>query len=1162
MSHKSTPSSRDTPKATRCLDATPNRRKYSIMQKRKYLREYEKVKSAGSISKFCNKHNIRRRTFRNWQDNEATIMDSRLDTRLSTFKCRDSTRPELDALLFDWFCDYRKRFPSLPINRQLLLSKAAEFQKLLDAPQHILDGNDTHSQHTEQILPSTPPYSSAESDSESEEFEMTTGMYVEDDLSNETVSTLPTQEHTEDTQPKQTPTMRFHGISNPRTRCFMNAVMQQVFLLHLLPEDVLQSVEDTPKTLSQTLRKDLQVLFDQLSVLNPQDINGDTGNLLKHMRTPTGKKYLEGIQYDAQEFFDHLISGLDSDDFLQRNVEPIRDQLSCFMVDQRICPEGHVESFDENHLTLDLTIRGHSTLRAFLDSLRYGSIMPVHACPICKKSYTHESIQRKLFVTLPKTIIVNIKRYTHGLGRTSKNTGQVTFPDTEAIDLREYTLDYIQREESQFTGSALFKHIWNERHRVVYKPPPPLSPGTQQIVIDDEGTREESIPVTESHANVEEVEEEQVSGHPTQVDHEGADETIEQTEEVASTPYLLQGVVSQVGSLSSGHYVSFVRNPQLPSEWLLFSDREIISIHSNNLPDDVFGTNDKISRSARAELRTAYMLFYKPVSSTTSMDMQTNPQNMSASPSVDQQIATPPSSSSHPIEVSSPTEIPEAPTLQTEAARESNTGTTSSQHPPSAGKNEGDHETEHNESNADTDDEVGETLSNWLTGFIRRHGIHSKNMHGEAAACDNKIKRDWLETTFREVLRKYPPEDIWNADECGLFYQQISRKTYTLGADTPSGGKINKQRVSILLACSLSANKRRCLIISNQQYPSVIMEQPSRPYDYIVQENSWMSTNSFEMYLDSWNNELKDRHIALIIDGASVHKTSKQFSNIELFYLPASQTPILQPLDQGIIRSFKARYRALLFDKCFTTLQRGKQSRWRLTNYIALMCMAWKQVTRETVSKCFKQAGWIVPEYAPNGTVLVGLEHPAEDTPVLETEESEQINNEAQTHKDIEEACNHIEIGLSKLHHLMRQNSSGVPVTTERSSDTEDKTEDSEKDEAIVESFDENEFAIEPFERTVSTRINRLLHLELELPETTDPSSEYTGSASSDDFIDFSGIKRYAERLPPGSRQDLIYRLIQSIQQDLGQEEKQPTSPKKSIQLKLSLKAKPEDEAT
>ena len=60
------------------------------------------------------------------------------------------------------------------------------------------------------------------------------------------------------------------------------------------------------------------------------------------------------------------------------------------------------------------------------------------------------------------------------------------------------------------------------------------------------------------------------------------------------------------------------------------------------------------------------------------------------------------------------------------------------------------------------------------------------------------------------------------------------------------------------------------------------------------------------MWLINWNNELiKERKkILLVIDNAPSHRFLNDYSNIKIFFLPPNTTGTLQPMDQGVIRSF------------------------------------------------------------------------------------------------------------------------------------------------------------------------------------------------------------------------------------------------------------------
>ena len=103
-----------------------------------------------------------------------------------------------------------------------------------------------------------------------------------------------------------------------------------------------------------------------------------------------------------------------------------------------------------------------------------------------------------------------------------------------------------------------------------------------------------------------------------------------------------------------------------------------------------------------------------------------------------------------------------------------------------------------------------------------------------------------------------------------------------------------------------------------------------------------------------------NKNIALIIDNCHCHKLLNHYSNISVYYLPPCQTAILQPLDQGIIRSFKASYRRLLVEAKYKTLEEKSSVRYvRPRMYARLICQAWKCVSSEVIVHCFRAAGWI-----------------------------------------------------------------------------------------------------------------------------------------------------------------------------------------------------------
>lgn len=65
----------------------------------------------------------------------------------------------------------------------------------------------------------------------------------------------------------------------------------------------------------------------------------------------------------------------------------------------------------------------------------------------------------------------------------------------------------------------------------------------------------------------------------------------------------------------------------------------------------------------------------------------------------------------------------------------------------------------------------------WLENFKARHSIKFRAEQGEAAAVDIEVVKEWQQTILRESLSKYSPDDVFNADETGLFYRLMPNKT-------------------------------------------------------------------------------------------------------------------------------------------------------------------------------------------------------------------------------------------------------------------------------------------------------------------------------------------------------------------------------------------------
>ncbi|GFU69122.1 tigger transposable element-derived protein 1 [Trichonephila clavipes] len=81
----------------------------------------------------------------------------------------------------------------------------------------------------------------------------------------------------------------------------------------------------------------------------------------------------------------------------------------------------------------------------------------------------------------------------------------------------------------------------------------------------------------------------------------------------------------------------------------------------------------------------------------------------------------------------------------------------------------------------------------WLTGFLKRNALHNIKITGESATADEGATK-----IFPEELAKiiedgdYSADQVFNADETGLYWKKLPNRTYIeMDEKTASGHKAN-----------------------------------------------------------------------------------------------------------------------------------------------------------------------------------------------------------------------------------------------------------------------------------------------------------------------------------------------------------------------------------
>ncbi|UYV75541.1 hypothetical protein LAZ67_13000549 [Cordylochernes scorpioides] len=178
------------------------------------------------------------------------------------------------------------------------------------------------------------------------------------------------------------------------------------------------------------------------------------------------------------------------------------------------------------------------------------------------------------------------------------------------------------------------------------------------------------------------------------------------------------------------------------------------------------------------------------------------------------------------------------------------------------------------------------------------------------------------------------------------------------------GVKRMKQRITILLCCnSTGTDNRRLLIIGKSAKPRCFRNFSPHFYcTYTSNSKAWMTSSIFQEWLLKFNKQLvsEGRRILLLLDNATSHCVPNDgLSNIKIHFLPPNMTASLQPLDSGIIKSFKAQYRKLQLQKMVELADAHLPTELRLDYAVRYCKMAWDSVSPDSSSNCWNHTGII-----------------------------------------------------------------------------------------------------------------------------------------------------------------------------------------------------------
>ena len=251
----------------------------------------------------------------------------------------------------------------------------------------------------------------------------------------------------------------------------------------------------------------------------------------------------------------------------------------------------------------------------------------------------------------------------------------------------------------------------------------------------------------------------------------------------------------------------------------------------------------------------------------------------------------------------------------------------------------------------------------WLNRFKARHGILFRKISGEEKVVNAVALSTWKETVLRDILQRFNPIDIYNADETALFYRMLPTKSFVEKGDSCKGTKQSKERLTVLVACSMSGERLPLLVIGKSKNPWCFKGVKNLPTAYDANKNAWMTSSIFEAWIRTLDKQMmkKKRKICMVIDNCAAHPHVSNLTNVELVFLPPNTTAKSQPCDQGIIHSLKCHYRKRVLDKLVHDIDNNHQIEDMKISVLAALRIlqdAWCQVTSTTIQNCFHHCGF------------------------------------------------------------------------------------------------------------------------------------------------------------------------------------------------------------
>ncbi|CAF2054268.1 unnamed protein product [Rotaria magnacalcarata] len=378
------------------------------------------------------------------------------------------------------------------------------------------------------------------------------------------------------------------GLHNGGATCYMNSILQQLYMLPQISEHILSVHDDLEntngisKTNDSSLFYQLQQVFGHLMESKMQYYSPEC--LWKVFRL-WGQEINVREQQDAFDFFTAMTDQIDEYLKSMKQEEIFRKQFEGIFCNQMICTNGcrHRYEGEEKFMALNVAVKVDS-LNESLNQFVKGEVLDgnnAYFCAKCQEKRT--TIKRLCIKKLPPILCIQMKRF----GFDWENNRALKFDDyfkfPLILNMEPYTLDGVNKRESFVEHDDLTSNSNN------------VSLINTTTTIGDNKCLSRSLSsLNNPSANM-----------PT-------------------INYELIGIVIHSGQANAGHYYSFIkdirrRHSNNANQWYRFNDTSVeeIQLTEQMLEEECFGGTFRVqkdnnnSNEERTRFWNAYMLIYQ-----------------------------------------------------------------------------------------------------------------------------------------------------------------------------------------------------------------------------------------------------------------------------------------------------------------------------------------------------------------------------------------------------------------------------------------------------------------------------------------------------------------------------------------------------------------------